>query len=122
MASQSPEPMTPTRAKAILKDTIETLGTEENKAQIQNVLEQVKEAPPEEQPMKKMQLMVPLVTALAGNKLQEHGLPNVMMGVMQIQMVAGQDALVAEGVQLLTACTMGNIDEAAIEAYLAKLS
>ena len=95
---------------------------------------------------------MPLVTSLAGSKLQEYGLPNVMMGVMQvrlrthtpnppfvpqphrptppprlparpsqIQMVAGQDPVVGEGVQLLTACTMGNIDDAAIEAYLAKL-
>ena len=38
--------------------------------------------------------MVPLVTQLAGAKLAEYGLPNVMMGVMQIQMVAGQDPLV----------------------------
>ena len=44
-----------------------------------------------------------------------------MMGVMQIQMVAGQDPLVGEGVQLLTKCTMGNIDDAAIQDYLGKL-
>ena len=45
----------------------------------------------------------------------------VMMGVMQIQMVAGQDPVVAEGVGLLTQATMGNVpDPAALEAFVAK--
>ncbi len=72
--------------------------------------------------MIKMQLLVPLVTGMAGPKLQEHGLPNVMMGVMQLQAVGQQDPVVGEGVQILTAATMGNppADEV-IAAYLAKL-
>ena len=65
---------------------------------------------------------VPLVTSLAGNKLQEHGLPNVMMGVMQLQAVGQQDPVVGEGVQILTAATMGNPPaDDVIAAYLAKL-
>jgi hypothetical protein len=72
--------------------------------------------------MMKMQLLVPIVTQIAGGKLAEFGLPNVMMGVMQIQMVAGTDPLVAEGVQLLTKCVTGNIpDDATMAAYVAKL-
>ena len=72
--------------------------------------------------MMKMQLLVPIITELAGGKMQEYGLPNVMMGVMQIQMVAGQDGVVAEGVGLLTQCSMGNIPaDDVIKAYLAKL-
>ena len=71
--------------------------------------------------MMKMQLLVPLVTGMAGPKLQEHGLPNVMMGVMQIQAVGQQDPVVMEGVQLLTAATMGNVpDAAALQAFVAK--
>mmetsp|Transcript_26238 Transcript_26238/g.54026 ORF Transcript_26238/g.54026 Transcript_26238/m.54026 type:complete len:152 (+) Transcript_26238:130-585(+) len=150
MAS-APPPMTPERAKNILRDTITTLGTAENKARIQAVLDEVAAAPEEDQGMLKLSKMyrprgpsprhtvhstpttihhhrtahctnrVPLVTELAGGKLQEYGLPNVMMGVVQIQMVAGQDPLVDEGVQLLTKCTMGNIDDAAIQDYLGKL-
>lgn len=59
--------------------------------------------------MVKMQLLIPLVTEIAGAKLAEYGLPNVMMGVMQIQMVAGSDPIVAEGVRLLSQCASGNI-------------
>ena len=70
----------------------------------------------------KMQLLVPLVTEMAGGKLAEYGLPNVMMGLMQIQMVAGQDPVVAEGVKILTACASGNVpDDATIAAYVAQL-
>mmetsp|Transcript_36806 Transcript_36806/g.98814 ORF Transcript_36806/g.98814 Transcript_36806/m.98814 type:complete len:98 (-) Transcript_36806:2003-2296(-) len=69
MAS-APPPMTPERAKNILRDTITTLGTEENKARIQAVLDEVAAAPEEEQGMLKMSKMVPLVTELAGGKLQ----------------------------------------------------
>ena len=57
--------------------------------------------------MGKMAKLMPIVTELAGGKLQEYGLPNVMMGVMQIQAVGQQDPVVMEGVQLLTAATMG---------------
>jgi len=72
--------------------------------------------------MMKMQLMIPIVTELAGGKLAEYGLPNVMTGVMQIQMVAGQDPVVAEGVKLLAGCASGNIpDDATIAAFQAKL-
>jgi hypothetical protein len=72
--------------------------------------------------MLKMQLLIPLITEIAGGKLAEYGLPNVMMGVMQIQMVAGSDPLVSEGVQLLTQCAMGNIPEdEVIAAYTEKL-
>ena len=50
------------------------------------------------------------------------GIPNVMMGVMQIQMVAGQDPTVAEGVALLTQCASGNIpQDDVIVAYSQKL-
>lgn len=50
------------------------------------------------------------------------GLPNVMMGVMQIQMVAGQDPTVAEGVALLSQCVSGNIpSDEAVAAYAQKL-
>lgn len=50
------------------------------------------------------------------------GLPNVMMGVMQIQMVAGQDPTVAEGVALLQQCVSGNIaSDETIAAYAQKL-
>mgnify|MGYP001460427823 FL=1 len=69
-----------------------------------------------------MTTIVPLVTAMVGPKLQEHGLPNVMMGVMQIQMVGQQDPLVAEGVKILTGATMGNPPgDDVIAAYLAKI-
>lgn len=69
-----------------------------------------------------MQLMIPLITEIAGGKLAEYGIPNVMMGVMQIQMVAGSDPLVSEGVQLLTQCASGTIpDDDVIAAYAAKL-
>ena len=69
-----------------------------------------------------MTTIVPLVTNMVGPKLQEHGLPNVMMGVMQIQMVGQSDPVVAEGVGLLTQATMGNPPpDEVITAYLAKL-
>jgi hypothetical protein len=45
-----------------------------------------------------------------------------MMGVMQIQMVAGQDPTVAEGVALLQQCVSGNIaSDETIAAYAQKL-
>ena len=71
--------------------------------------------------MGKMAKLMPIVTELAGGKLQEYGLPNVMMGVMQIQAVGQQDPVVMEGVQLLTAATMGNVPDAAtLQAFVAK--
>jgi len=45
-----------------------------------------------------------------------------MMGVMQIQMVAGEDPTVAEGVALLQQCVSGNIaSDETIAAYAQKL-
>ena len=136
--------MTPDKARAILKDAITTFTIPENKgarktarppradradisplsaAALAAAIAQAEaHNPPEQRPMIKMQLLVPLVTGMAGPKLQEHGLPNVMMGVMQLQAVGQQDPVVGEGVQILTAATMGNppADEV-IAAYLAKL-
>mmetsp|Transcript_35147 Transcript_35147/g.71655 ORF Transcript_35147/g.71655 Transcript_35147/m.71655 type:complete len:120 (-) Transcript_35147:2-361(-) len=115
-------PMDVEKARLILKDVIQVFGVPENKARFMAANEQVLAAPQEQRAMMKMQILIPIVTELAGGKLAEHGLPNVMMGVMQIQMVAGSDPVVAEGVQLLTQCASGNIpDDAAIEAFSAKL-
>jgi hypothetical protein len=60
--------------------------------------------------------------SFSSGKLAEYGLPNVMMGVMQIQMVAGSDPVVAEGVRLLSQCASGSIpDDATIDAFVGKL-
>ena len=135
--------MTPDKARAILKDAITTFTIPENKgarktarppradradisplsaAALAAAIAQAEaHNPPEQRPMMKMQLLVPLVTGMAGPKLQEYGLPNVMMGVMQIQAVGQQDPVVMEGVQLLTAATMGNVPDAAtLQAFVAK--
>jgi hypothetical protein len=121
MAAQPP-PMTPERAKLILKDTIGIFTVPENKTRLTAAIAEAQAAPADQQAMVKMQKLVPIITELAGSKMQEYGLPNVMMGVMQIQMVAGQDPVVAEGVGLLTKCSMGQVpDDATVAAYLAKL-
>ena len=121
-APAGPPPMTPEKAKAILKDTISVFSSEENQARLSAAVAECNQAPEEQRGMMKMQKLIPIVTELAGGKMAEHGLPNVMMGVMQINMVAQQDPVVAEGVGLLTQCTMGNIpDDATIAAYVAKL-
>ena len=117
-----PPPMTPERAKMILKETITIFTLPENTTRLTAAIAQANQAPEDRKAMMKMQLLVPIITELAGGKMQEYGLPNVMMGVMQIQMVAGQDVVVAEGVGLLTQCSMGNIPaDDVIKAYLAKL-
>ena len=42
--------------------------------------------------------------------------------LIQIQMVAGQEPLIGEGVQMMSGCLQGNIpDDAAIAAYTTKL-
>ena len=114
--------MTPEKAKLILKETITLFSQPENQKRLTDALAEVAQLPPEQQPMGKMAKLMPIVTELAGGKLQEYGLPNVMMGVMQLQAVGQQDPVVGEGVQILTAATMGNppADEV-IAAYLAKL-
>lgn len=96
------------RAKTILKDTIQTFVMPENKARLQQAVYEASQLPPEQQAMARMQKLVPLVTEIAGSKLSEYGLPNVMIGVMQLQSVAQQDSLVAEGVRILTSASMGN--------------
>ena len=103
----APPPMTPEKAKLILKETITLFSQPENQKRLTDALAEVAQLPPEQQPMGKMAKLMPIVTELAGGKLQEYGLPNVMMGVMQIQAVGQQDPVVMEGVQLLTAATMG---------------
>ena len=102
----APPPMTPEKAKLILKETITLFSQPENQQRLTDALAEVAQLPPEQQPMGKMAKLMPIVTELAGGKLQEYGLPNVMMGVMQIQAVGQQDPVVMEGVQLLTAATM----------------
>ena len=136
-------PMTPEKAKLILKDAIQLFTVPENKAKLAEAVAAAMQLPPDQQgmararrrrrarargarrvraPQAKMTTIVPLVTAMVGPKLQEHGLPNVMMGVMQIQMVGQQDPLVAEGVKILTGATMGNPPgDDVIAAYLAKI-
>ena len=121
MAAQPP-PMTPERAKLILKDTIGIFTVPANQERLTAAIAQANAAPEDQKAMMKMQLLVPIITELAGAKMQEYGLPNVMMGVMQIQMVAGQDPDVKEGVTLLTQCSMGNVPaDDVVQAYLAKL-
>merc|ERR1740138_1546742 len=113
--------MDPARAKLILKETIGLFSLPENQQKLMAAVAEANAAPEEQRAMIKMQKLMPIVTELAGGKLAEFGLPNVMMGVMQIQMVAGQDPVVAEGVGLLTQATMGNVpDPAALEAFVAK--
>ena len=113
--------MTPEKAKLILKETITLFSQPENQKRLTDALAEVAQLPPEQQPMGKMAKLMPIVTELAGGKLQEYGLPNVMMGVMQIQAVGQQDPVVMEGVQLLTAATMGNVpDTATLQAFVAK--
>ena len=114
--------MTPEKAKLILKETITLFSQPENQKRLTDALAEVAQLPPEQQPMGKMAKLMPIVTELAGGKLQEYGLPNVMMGVMQIQAVGQQDPVVMEGVQLLTAATMGNVPDAATLASVAKCS
>ena len=117
----APPPMTPEKAKLILKETITLFSQPENQQRLTDALAEVAQLPPEQQPMGKMAKLMPIVTELAGGKLQEYGLPNVMMGVMQIQAVGQQDPVVMEGVQLLTAATMGNVPDAAtLQAFVAK--
>ncbi|CAH0370008.1 unnamed protein product [Pelagomonas calceolata] len=117
----APPPMTPEKAKLILKETITLFSQPENQKRLTDALAEVAQLPPEQQPMGKMAKLMPIVTELAGGKLQEYGLPNVMMGVMQIQAVGQQDPVVMEGVQLLTAATMGNVPDAAtLQAFVAK--
>ena len=114
--------MTPEKAKVILKDAVTLFTLPANKDALMNAVNEANQAPEAERGQKKMQLLIPIVTGMVGPKLQEHGLPNIMMGVMQIQMVSGQDPLVAEGVKILTAATMGNPpSDAEVSAYLAKL-
>lgn len=96
------------RAKVILKDTIQTFVEPANRARLQQAVDEANQSPPEQQAMARMQKLIPLVTEIAGSKLQQHGLPNVMFGVMQLQQVAAQDPLVAEGVRILTSASMGN--------------
>ena len=102
----APPPMTPEKAKLILKETITLFSRPENQKRLTDALAEVAQLPPEQRPMGKMAKLMPIVTELAGGKLQEYGLPNVMMGVMQIQAVGQQDPVVMEGVQLLTAATI----------------
>ena len=117
----APPPMTPEKAKLILKETITLFSQPENQKRLTDALAEVAQLPPEQQPMGKMAKLMPIVTELAGGKLQEYGLPNVMMGVMQIQAVGQQDPVVMEGVQVLTAATMGNVPDAAtLQAFVAK--
>ena len=111
--------MTPEKAKLILKETVMLFSLPANQQRLKDALAEVAQLPAEQQPMGKMTKLMPIVTELAGGKLQEYGLPNVMMGVMQ--MVGQQDPVVMEGVQLLTAATMGNVpDDATLQAFIAK--
>ena len=122
MAQTAPPPMTAERAKLILKDTIGIFTVPANQERLTAAIAQANAAPEDQKAMMKMQLLVPIITELAGGKMAEYGLPNVMMGVMQIQMVAGQDPVVAEGVKLLTQCSMGNVPaDDVVAGYLAKL-
>ena len=92
-------------------------------AALEKAIEEANAAPEDQKQMMKMQKLVSLITGMAGAKLQEHGLPNVMMGMMQLNMVGQQDPVVAEGVKILTGATMGNPpSDAEIAAYLAKLN
>lgn len=110
-------PMTVERAKSILKDTISTFAMPENRNRLQAAVQEVLHLPPEQQPIAKMQRLIPIVTDIAGPKLAQHGLPNVMMGVMQLQQV--QDPLVSRGVQILTHASMGApVSDAEIDEYL----
>ena len=118
-----PQPMTVDRAKTILKATIELFSMPENRAKLEAALAEAMQMPPEQQQFAKMQKLLPIITGLAGSKLQEFGLPNVMIGVMQLQSVAPQDPLVAEGVRLLTTAATGvPPSDAVVSDYLARLA
>eukprot|EP00630_Chrysocystis_fragilis_P006850 CAMPEP_0197394270 /NCGR_PEP_ID=MMETSP1165-20131217/4785_1 /TAXON_ID=284809 /ORGANISM="Chrysocystis fragilis, Strain CCMP3189" /LENGTH=195 /DNA_ID=CAMNT_0042919957 /DNA_START=29 /DNA_END=617 /DNA_ORIENTATION=- len=119
---EMPPPMTVDRAKTILKDTIQTFVLPENRARLQQAINECLELPPEQQQIAKMQKLIPIVTELAGSKLAEHGLPNVMFGVMQLQQVAKQDPLVGEGIRILTSASMGNpVDDSQLADYLQRI-
>ncbi|KAJ8608584.1 hypothetical protein CTAYLR_005974 [Chrysophaeum taylorii] len=120
--AQQPPPMTVDRAKVILKDTITTFTLPENRSRLQAAVDATSALPPDQQPIARMQKLVPLVTEIAGAKLGEYGLPNVMVGVMQLQIVSQQDPIVGEGVRILTSATMGNpVDDATVADYLQRL-
>mmetsp|Transcript_23697 Transcript_23697/g.76108 ORF Transcript_23697/g.76108 Transcript_23697/m.76108 type:complete len:140 (+) Transcript_23697:3398-3817(+) len=107
MSMPPPEPMTVERAKTILKETIELFSLPENRAKLEAAVQEAANAPPEHQQMLKLQKLLPLITGMAGGKLREYGLPNVMVGVMQLQSVAPMDPLIGEGVKLLTTAASG---------------
>lgn len=110
-------PMTVDRAKAILKDTIATFALPENRSRLQAAVQEVLHLPPEQQPIAKMQRLIPIVTEIAGPKLAQYGLPNVMMGAMMLQQV--NDPLVSRGVQILTSASMGApVSDAEVDEYL----
>mmetsp|Transcript_1620 Transcript_1620/g.2142 ORF Transcript_1620/g.2142 Transcript_1620/m.2142 type:complete len:125 (-) Transcript_1620:1210-1584(-) len=122
MAQQQIEPMTVERARVILKDTIQTFSLPENRSRLEAAVHEAQQAPPEQQQLIKMQKLVPLITSIAGQKLQQYQIPNVMVGIMQLQSVAAQDKLVFEGIQLLTMSSMGNPpSDSTIASYLERL-
>jgi len=61
--------------------------------------------------MKKMQLMVPAITAMCTPIMEKYGCQNVMMGVMAIQMHAPTNPAIAKGCALLMKAVQGNIPE-----------
>ncbi|KAJ1459540.1 hypothetical protein M885DRAFT_613152 [Pelagophyceae sp. CCMP2097] len=119
----APQPMTVERAKLILREAIALFSLPENVESLASATAKVNAAPEEQRASMKMMLLIPIVTQMCQPKLIEHGIPNVMMGIFQIQAVAQEDTAVKAGVAFLTNASMGNLpDPEAVKAMVAQLA
>ena len=73
-------------------------------------------------PLKKMQLMMPLITSLLEQGLHTYGIANVMQALMLIHIHAGANKTIADAVTLLQNGASGDVAPAEdIKALVAKL-
>jgi hypothetical protein len=92
----SPLQLSAAQVVEALRDCISVFIEPIHRERIQNAL---KEAAGD--PMKKMQLMMPLITGLVEAQLHKYGIANIMQALMLFQMHAGTEDTIAEAVTIL---------------------
>ena len=115
-------PLTADQAKDALKKILQTFIDPANKGPLEAALAEVAALPADQQAMAKMAKLVPLVTGMCQPIMTEFNQPNIMMGVMQIQMQAQANPAIGEGCALLMKAVSGNVPpDAEVHEVIGKL-
>ena len=109
---------------ALLKETIETLSSADNKSKLEAAMAAAAGA--ENPAMARMQQVMPLIAGIMTPIISKYGFANAMQAVMVVNMTVNQpgaDPALKEATAAIQGAAMGNIpDDATCQALLAKLA